>query len=140
MLHWILFSEKESSEEVSVKKLKVTSDICEKYEARVSRISCWADHILTRLDEGLERLDLVDQQLLYEETEAEVRSQEEKTKELLEEGRNLSCGEFNSSCYFCRGLHTCQLLSLYKHSQRLTSEVHNLFLCRVFVVFIWLRL
>lgn len=83
---------------MSVKKLKVASvsDIYEKYEARVSRISCWADHILTRLDDGLERLDLVDQQLLYEETEAEVRSQEEQTSEIIQEGRNLCSGEFNS--------------------------------------------
>ena len=82
---------------MSVKKLKVASvsDIYEKYEARVSRISCWADHILTRLDDGLERLDLVDQQLLYEETEAEVRSQEQ-TSEIIQEGRNFCSGEFNS--------------------------------------------
>ena len=53
----LLFSESESSE-VSVKKLKVASasEIYERYEAGLSRISCWADHILTRLDDGLERL------------------------------------------------------------------------------------
>ena len=93
----LLFSESESSE-VSVKKLKVASasDIYERYEAGLSRISCWADHILTRLDDGLERLDLVDQQLLYEETEAEVRSQEEATSEIIQEGRNLCSGELSS--------------------------------------------
>ena len=43
----------------------------------------------------------MDQQLLYEETEAEVRSQEEKTSEIITEGRNLSSGESNSSsCFF----------------------------------------
>ena len=56
----------------------------------------------------------MDQQLLYEETEAEVRSQEELTSEIITEGRNLSAGESNSSCYFCcQGLHTCHLLSPY---------------------------
>ena len=74
---------------------EVNSDAYEKYEETVSRIKCWAEHILTRLEDGLKSLDLVDQQLLLEETEAELRSQAEHVDGVFKEGKNLKSGELS---------------------------------------------
>ena len=96
-----------------MKKIEVSSVRYEKNEKSVSQLTCWADHILTRLDDGLQRLDLEDQQLLHEETEAEVRGQQEAADEVIKEGTNLISGEWKD----CSAPQTCHLVSINKHME-----------------------
>ena len=63
------------------------------FESSYARISGGAAHILTRLEDGGAGLELVDQQFLHEETEAEVKSQEEKVEELVSLGQELVRGK-----------------------------------------------
>ena len=102
---------------MSVKKRKVTPADLERYKKSVGRVACWAEHILARLDDGLHRLDLVHQQLLYEETEAEVKGQEENVDDVTKEGENLISGECSSSRLISVGREACHLVSLNKHCQ-----------------------
>ena len=90
----VTYSDRDISpnEAVSSKKRKVTSTRRISFENSYARISGWAEHILTRLEDGVAGLELVDQQFLHEETEAEVKSQEEKVEELVRLGQDLVRG------------------------------------------------
>ena len=85
-------------EAVSSKKRKVTSTRRISFESSYARISGWADHILSRLEDGVAGLELVDQQFLHEETEAEVKGQEEKVEELVSLGQQLVRGKYSMLC------------------------------------------
>ena len=90
-----IYSDRDISpgEAVSSKKRKVTSTRRISFENSYARITGWAEHILTRLEDGVAGLELVDQQFLHEETEAEVKSQEEKVEELVRLGQELVRGK-----------------------------------------------
>jgi len=74
---------------VSSKKRKVTGTRRISFESSYARISGWAEHILSRLEDGVAGLELVDQQFLHEETEAEVKGQQEQVEELVSLGEQL---------------------------------------------------
>ena len=62
-----------SREEVEVKKRKVEKSKRESFNGSYVQISSWAEHILSRLENGLSGgLEVEDQRFLHEETEAEV--------------------------------------------------------------------
>ena len=62
-----------SREEVEVKKRKVEKSKRENFNGSYVQISSWAEHILSRLENGLSGgLEVEDQRFLHEETEAEV--------------------------------------------------------------------
>lgn len=92
----LLFPDRDISpdEAVSSKKRKVTSSRRISFESSYARISSWAEHILSRLQDGVSELALVDQQFLHEETEAEVKGEEEKVEELISLGQQLVKGKF----------------------------------------------
>ena len=87
-----------SDEAVSIKKLKVadtnssTSRLAS-CENSFIRISEWADHILKRIENGIENLDIVDKQLLLEETEAEVNNEHDSILIVIREGEQLIKGK-----------------------------------------------
>ena len=56
------------------------------------RILNWAEHLLERLEDGIDNLDIGDKQFLYEETEAEVRNQQVQIFENIQEGEALVRG------------------------------------------------
>ena len=59
--------------EVEVKKRKVEKSKRESFNGSYMQISSWAEHILSRLENGLSGgLEVEDQRFLHEETEAEV--------------------------------------------------------------------
>ena len=59
--------------EVEVKKRKVEKSKRESFNGSYVQISSWAEHILSRLENGLSGgLEVEDQRFLHEETEAEV--------------------------------------------------------------------
>ena len=59
--------------EVEVKKRKVEKNKRESFNGSYVQISSWAEHILSRLENGLSGgLEVEDQRFLHEETEAEV--------------------------------------------------------------------
>ena len=59
--------------EVEVKKRKVEKSKRESFNGSYMQISSWAEHILSRLENGLAGgLEVEDQRFLHEETEAEV--------------------------------------------------------------------
>ena len=62
------------------------------FEALDARILNWAEHLLERLEDGIDKLDIGDKQLLYEETEAEVRNQQVQILENIQEGEALVRG------------------------------------------------
>ncbi len=62
------------------------------FEALDARILNWAEHLLERLEDGIDKLDIEDKQLLYEETEAEVRNQRVQILENIQEGEALVRG------------------------------------------------
>ena len=66
------------------------------FEALDVRILSWAEHILERLEDGLDKLDIGDKQLLYEETEAEVRNQQTQIFENIQEGEALIRGDYDN--------------------------------------------
>ena len=78
---------------VSSKKRKVTGTRRISFESSYARISGWAEHILSRLEDGVAGLELVDQQFLHEETEAEVKGQQEQVEELVSLGEQLIKGK-----------------------------------------------
>ena len=60
-------------EEVEVKKRKVEKSKRESFNGSYMQIASWAEHILSRLENGLSGgLEVEDQRFLHEETEAEV--------------------------------------------------------------------
>ena len=60
-------------EEVEVKRRKVEKIKRESFNGSYTQIASWAEHILSRLENGLSgNLDVEDQRFLHEETEAEV--------------------------------------------------------------------
>ena len=59
--------------EVEVKKRKVEKSKRESFNGSYMQIASWAEHILSRLENGLSGgLEVEDQRFLHEETEAEV--------------------------------------------------------------------
>ena len=62
------------------------------FEALDVRILNWAEHVLERLEDGIDQLDIGDKQLLYEETEAEVRNQQLQIFENIQQGEALIRG------------------------------------------------
>ena len=59
--------------EVEVKRRKVEKSKRESFNGSYVQISSWAEHILSRLENGLSGgLEVEDQRFLHEETEAEV--------------------------------------------------------------------
>ena len=59
--------------EVEVKKRKVEKSKRESFNGSYIQIASWAEHILSRLENGLSGgLEVEDQRFLHEETEAEV--------------------------------------------------------------------
>ena len=80
---------------MSVKKRKVNNSNIVSFESSNVRITEWAEHILKRLEDGIVNchLDIGDKQLLLEETEAEVKTQQEKITEVINEGDSLIAGE-----------------------------------------------
>ena len=59
--------------EVEVKRRKVEKIKRESFNGSHTQIASWAEHILSRLENGLSgNLDVEDQRFLHEETEAEV--------------------------------------------------------------------
>ena len=62
------------------------------FEALDVRILNWAEHLLERLEEGKGQLDIGDKQLLYEETEAEVRNQHGQIFANIQAGESLIRG------------------------------------------------
>ena len=59
--------------EVEVKKRKVEKSKRESFNGSYVQIASWAEHILSRLENGLSGgLEVEDQRFLHEETEAEV--------------------------------------------------------------------
>ena len=59
--------------EVEVKKRKVEKSKRESFNGSYMQIASWAEHILSRLENGLAGgLEVEDQRFLHEETEAEV--------------------------------------------------------------------
>ena len=59
--------------EVEVKKRKVEKSKRESFNGCYMQIASWAEHILSRLENGLSGgLEVEDQRFLHEETEAEV--------------------------------------------------------------------
>ena len=65
------------------------------FETLDVRILNWAEHVLERLEDGIDQLDIGDKQLLYEETEAEVRNQQLQIFENIQQGEALIRGNFN---------------------------------------------
>ena len=81
-------------DQIAVKKRKVTnSSRISTVEDSFLRINEWAEHIIKRLVDGIVSLELVDKQLLLEETEAEVKTQQEKILVLIKEGETLINGK-----------------------------------------------
>ena len=81
-------------DQIAVKKRKVTnSSRISTVEDSFLRINEWAEHIIKRLEDGIVSLELVDKQLLLEETEAEVKTQQEKILVLIKEGDTLINGK-----------------------------------------------
>ena len=81
-------------DQIAVKKRKVTnSSRISTVEDSLLRINEWAEHIIKRLEDGIVSLELVDKQLLLEETEAEVKTQQEKILVLIKEGETLINGK-----------------------------------------------
>ena len=81
-------------DQIAVKKRKVTnSSTISTVEDSLLRINEWAEHIIKRLEDGIVSLELVDKQLLLEETEAEVKTQQEKILVLIKEGETLINGK-----------------------------------------------
>ena len=81
-------------DQIAVKKRKVTnSSTITTVEDSFLRINEWAEHIIKRLEDGIVSLELVDKQLLLEETEAEVKTQQEKILVLIKEGETLINGK-----------------------------------------------
>ena len=81
-------------DQIAVKKRKVTnSSTISTVEDSFLRINEWAEHIIKRLEDGIVSLELVDKQLLLEETEAEVKTQQEKILVLIKEGETLINGK-----------------------------------------------
>ena len=81
-------------DQIAVKKRKVTnSSRISTVEDSFLRINEWAEHIIKRLEDGIVSLELVDKQLLLEETEAEVKTQQEKILVLIKEGETLINGK-----------------------------------------------
>ena len=81
-------------DQIAVKKRKVTnSSRISTVEDSFLRINEWAEHIIKRLEDGIVSLELVDKQLLLEETEAEVKTQQEKILVLIKEGETLIDGK-----------------------------------------------
>ena len=81
-------------DQIAVKKRKVTnSSRISTVEDSFLRINEWAEHIIKRLEDGIVNLELVDKQLLLEETEAEVKTQQEKILVLIQEGEALINGK-----------------------------------------------
>ena len=81
-------------DQIAVKKRKVTnSSTITTVEDSLLRINEWAEHIIKRLEDGIVSLELVDKQLLLEETEAEVKTQQEKILVLIKEGETLINGK-----------------------------------------------
>ena len=81
-------------DQIAVKKRKVTSSSrISTVEDSFLRINEWAEHIIKRLEDGIVSLELVDKQLLLEETEAEVKTQQEKILVLIKEGETLIDGK-----------------------------------------------
>ena len=81
-------------DQIAVKKRKVTnSSRISTVEDSLLRINQWAEHIIKRLEDGIVSLELVDKQLLLEETEAEVKTQQEKILVLIKEGETLIDGK-----------------------------------------------
>ena len=81
-------------DQIAVKKRKVTnSSTITTVEDSLLRINEWAEHIIKRLEDGIVSLELVDKQLLLEETEAEVKTQQEKIVVLIKEGETLINGK-----------------------------------------------
>ena len=88
--------ERESTfdDQIAVKKRKVTHfSKVSNVEESFLRINEWAEHIIKRLEDGNATLELVDKQLLLEETEAEVKTQQEKILLLIQEGETLINGK-----------------------------------------------
>ena len=84
-------------DQIAVKKRKVTnSSRISTVEDSFLRINEWAEHIIKRLEDGIVSLELVDKQLLLEETEAEVKTQQEKILVLIKEGETLINGKVTS--------------------------------------------
>ena len=84
-------------DQIAVKKRKVTnSSRISTVEDSFLRINEWAEHIIKRLEDGIVSLELVDKQLLLEETEAEVKTQQEKILVLIKEGETLINGKETS--------------------------------------------
>ena len=65
------------------------------FETLDVRILNWAEHVLERLEDSIDQLDIGDKQLLYEETEAEVRNQQLQIFENIQQGEALLRGNFN---------------------------------------------
>ena len=86
------------------------------FEALDVRILSWAEHILERLEDGLDKLDIGDKQLLYEETEAEVRNQQTQIFENIQEGEALIRGNYDND------FESLALANKYKFS-RLRLEI-----------------
>lgn len=83
------------------------------FEALDVRILNWAEHLLERLEDGIDKLDIGDKQLLYEETEAEVRNQQVQIFENIQEGEALVRGnnvQQTSTSFECSAKRVCSLL------------------------------